>query len=244
MKQTLLTIAENRPLTASVYRMALAAADLEEQRPGQFINLRLAGRFLRRPISVYDWEPGKVTIIYKAVGHGTEQLSRMKAGETLDALTGLGNGYDLSKAGERPLLLGGGVGVPPLYLLAKRLRAEGKAVTAVLGFNTKEEVFAEEEFRALGCEVTVTTADGSYGVKGFVTDALPEEYSFFYTCGPEPMLKAVYKATKRPGQFSFEERMGCGFGACMGCTCRTITGWKRICREGPVLDKEEILWAD
>ena len=244
MKQTILTIAENRPLTASVYRMALAAADLEEQRPGQFINLRLAGRFLRRPISVYDWEPGKVTIIYKAVGHGTEQLSRMKAGETLDALTGLGNGYDLSKAGERPLLLGGGVGVPPLYLLAKRLRAEGKAVTAVLGFNTKEEVFAEEEFRALGCEVTVTTADGSYGVKGFVTDALTEEYSFFYTCGPEPMLKAVYKATKTPGQFSFEERMGCGFGACMGCTCRTITGWKRICREGPVLDKEEILWAD
>ena len=244
MKQTILTIAENRPLTANVYRMALAAADLEEQRPGQFINLRLAGRFLRRPISVYDWEPGKVTIIYKAVGHGTEQLSRMKAGETLDALTGLGNGYDLSKAGERPLLLGGGVGVPPLYLLAKRLRAEGKAVTAVLGFNTKEEVFAEEEFRALGCEVTVTTADGSYGVKGFVTDALSEEYSFFYTCGPEPMLKAVYKATKTPGQFSFEERMGCGFGACMGCTCRTITGWKRICREGPVLDKEEILWAD
>ncbi len=244
MKQTILTIAENRPLTANVYRMALAAADLEEQRPGQFINLRLAGRFLRRPISVYDWEPGKVTIIYKAVGHGTEQLSRMKAGETLDALTGLGNGYDLSKAGERPLLLGGGVGVPPLYLLAKRLRAEGKAVTAVLGFNTKEEVFAEEEFTALGCEVTVTTADGSYGVKGFVTDALSEEYSFFYTCGPEPMLKAVYKATKTPGQFSFEERMGCGFGACMGCTCRTITGWKRICREGPVLDKEEILWAD
>ena len=185
-----------------------------------------------------------MTIIYKAVGHGTEQLSRMKAGETLDALTGLGNGYDLSKAGERPLLLGGGVGVPPLYLLAKRLRAEGKAVTAVLGFNTKEEVFAEEEFTALGCEVTVTTADGSYGVKGFVTDALSEEYSFFYTCGPEPMLKAVYKATKTPGQFSFEERMGCGFGACMGCTCRTITGWKRICREGPVLDKEEILWAD
>ena len=244
MKQTILTIAENRPLTASVYRMALAAADLEEQRPGQFINLRLAGRFLRRPISAYDWEPGKVTIIYKAVGHGTEQLSRMKAGETLDALTGLGNGYDLSKAGERPLLLGGGVGVPPLYLLAKRLRAEGKAVTAVLGFNTKEEVFAEEEFRALGCEVTVTTADGSYSVKGFVTDALSEEYSFFYTCGPEPMLKAVYKATKTPGQFSFEERMGCGFGACMGCTCRTITGWKRICREGPVLDKEEILWED
>ena len=241
MKQTILTIAENRPLTASVYRMALAAADLEEQRPGQFINLRLSGRFLRRPISVYDWEPGKVTIIYKAVGHGTEQLSNIKAGETLDALTGLGNGYDLSKAGERPLLLGGGVGVPPLYLLAKRLRAEGKAVTAVLGFNTKGEVFAEEEFRALGCEVTVTTADGSYGVKGFVTDALSEEYSFFYTCGPEPMLKAVYRKTAG-GQFSFEARMGCGFGACMGCTCRTKYGNKRICKDGPVLMREEVIW--
>ena len=171
-------------------------------------------------------------------------MKHLEPGAQLDVLTGLGNGYDLSKAGDRPLLLGGGVGVPPLYLLAKKLRAEGKAVTAVLGFNTAAEVFAEEEFRALGCSVTVTTADGSYGVKGFVTDALPQEYSYFYTCGPEPMLRAVYRAVKTSGQFSFEERMGCGFGACMGCSCKTITGYKRICREGPVLEKEEIMWAE
>ena len=171
-------------------------------------------------------------------------MAAMKHGETLDVLTGLGNGYDLSKAGDRPLLLGGGVGVPPLYLLAKQLTAAGKKVHAVLGFNTADEVFGEEEFRALGCRVTVTTADGSYGVKGFVTDTLPGSYSYFYTCGPEPMLRAVYRATKKSGQFSFEERMGCGFGACMGCSCRTITGNKRICREGPVLEKEEILWDD
>ena len=171
-------------------------------------------------------------------------MKDLEPGAQLDVLTGLGNGYDLSKAGDRPLLLGGGVGVPPLYLLAKKLRAEGKTVTAVLGFNTAAEVFAEEEFRALGCSVTVTTADGSYGVKGFVTDALPQEYSYFYTCGPEPMLRAVYRAVKTSGQFSFEERMGCGFGACMGCSCKTITGYKRICREGPVLEKEEIMWAE
>ena len=244
MKQTILTIEENRPLAAAVYRMSLSGTGLEEQRPGQFVNIRLAGRYLRRPISVYDWEPGRVTVIYKTVGAGTEQLSRMEPGQTLDVLTGLGNGYDLTKAGDRPLLLGGGVGVPPLYLLARRLTEQGKAVTAVLGFNTRAEVFGEEEFRALGCRVTVTTADGSCGTKGFVTDALPQDYSYFYTCGPEPMLKAVYRAAKTSGQFSFEERMGCGFGACMGCSCKTVTGYKRICREGPVLEKEEILWAE
>ena len=244
MEQTILTIEKNEPVTASVYRMALRGENLDEQRPGQFLNIRLAGRFLRRPISVCDWEENRVTILYKVVGGGTEQLSRMRGGETLDVLTGLGNGYDLTKAGDSPLLLGGGVGVPPLYLLAKRLRAEGREVTAVLGFNTREEVFGEEAFRALGCRVTVTTADGSYGMRGFVTDALPEAYSYFYTCGPEPMLKAVWRAAKTSGQFSFEERMGCGFGACMGCSCKTITGSKRICREGPVLEKEEILWAD
>ena len=244
MKQTILTIEDNRPLAAAVYRMSLSGTGLEEQRPGQFVNIRLAGRYLRRPISVYDWEPGRVTVIYKTVGAGTEQLSRMEPGQKLDVLTGLGNGYDLTKAGDRPLLLGGGVGVPPLYLLARRLTEQGKAVTAVLGFNTRAEVFGEEEFRALGCRVTVTTADGSCGTKGFVTDALPQDYSYFYTCGPEPMLKAVYRAAKTSGQFSFEERMGCGFGACMGCSCKTVTGYKRICREGPVLEKEEILWAE
>ena len=244
MKQEILTITENCPVTESVWRMRLGAPGLEEQKPGGFVNIRLDGLYLRRPISVFDSEPGRLTILYKVVGRGTEQMKDLEPGVQLDVLTGLGNGYDLSKAGDRPLLLGGGVGVPPLYLLAKKLRAEGKAVTAVLGFNTAAEVFAEEEFRALGCSVTVTTADGSYGVKGFVTDALPQEYSYFYTCGPEPMLRAVYRAVKTSGQFSFEERMGCGFGACMGCSCKTITGYKRICREGPVLEKEEIMWAE
>ena len=244
MKQEILTIRENVPVTGSVYRMRLEGAELEAQKPGGFVNIRLDGLFLRRPISVFDSAPGSLTILYKVVGKGTEQMSGLKAGETLDVLTGLGNGYDLAKAGDHPLLLGGGVGVPPLYLLAKQLIAAGKKVSAVLGFNTVAEVFGEAEFRALGCDVTVTTADGSYGVKGFVTDALPAEYSYFYTCGPEPMLKAVYRAAKTSGQFSFEERMGCGFGACMGCSCKTITGYKRICREGPVLEKEEILWAN
>ena len=244
MKQEILTITENSPVTESVWRMQLGAPGLDKQKPGGFVNIRLDGLYLRRPISVFDSEPGRLTILYKVVGRGTEQMKDLEPGVQLDVLTGLGNGYDLSKAGDRPLLLGGGVGVPPLYLLAKKLRAEGKTVTAVLGFNTAAEVFAEEEFRALGCSVTVTTADGSYGVKGFVTDALPQEYSYFYTCGPEPMLRAVYRAVKTSGQFSFEERMGCGFGACMGCSCKTITGYKRICREGPVLEKEEIMWAE
>ena len=242
MKQSIFTITGNTALTANVFRMLLEGDTDAITAPGQFINIKLDGRFLRRPISVCDCENGSVTIIYKVVGGGTEQMSRMCAGDTLDVLTGLGNGYDLTKAGDRPLLLGGGVGVPPMYLLAKKLRAAGKSVSVVLGFNKKDEVFYEDEFRALGCDVTVTTADGSYGTKGFVTDALPEEYSYFYTCGPEPMLKAVYKATKTGGQFSFEERMGCGFGACMGCSCKTVTGYKRICKDGPVLGKEEILW--
>ena len=244
MEERILTIGENIPLTDSVYRMTLRGDELPEQRPGQFVNIRLEGLFLRRPVSVYDFRPGCLTIIYKTVGTGTRQMAALPAGTTLNVLTGLGNGYDLSKAGERPLLLGGGVGVPPLYLLARKLREEGKPVTAVLGFNTRAEVFGEEAFRALGCKTIVTTADGSCGIKGFVTDALPDEYSYFYTCGPEPMLKAVYRKTVTSGQFSFEERMGCGFGACMGCSCKTITGYKRICREGPVLEKEEILWED
>ena len=244
MNQIGMTLTENRPLAEGIRRLTLSGEGLEEQRPGQFLNIRLNGLFLRRPISVCDWEPGQVTVIYRVVGRGTEQLAAMRPGETLDVLTGLGNGYDLAPAGASPLLIGGGVGVPPLYLLARRLREQGREVTAVLGFRTAKEVFAAEDFRTLGCRVTVTTEDGSEGVRGFVTGALPENYSYFYTCGPEPMLRAVFRATKTSGQFSFEERMGCGFGACMGCTCRTVTGGKRICREGPVLRKEEILWDD
>ncbi len=244
MKDCILTVAENTPLTKEVYRMVLKGDVRDFTAPGQFLNLRLEGRFLRRPISVCDLGENSVTIIYKVVGQGTAQMAAMLPGKSLRALTGLGNGYDLACAGDRPLLIGGGVGVPPMYLLAKRLRALGKPVQAVLGFNRASEVFYEEEFRALGCEVTVATADGSYGVRGFVTDALPEIYSYYYCCGPEPMLRAVYRAAAGSGQLSFEKRMGCGFGACMGCSCKTITGYKRICREGPVLRKEEILWED
>ncbi len=242
MKQSVFTVIKNDPLTETVFRTVLCGDTAAITAPGQFVNIALDGQYLRRPISVCDLEDNRLTVIYKVVGRGTAQMAGMAPGEKLDLLTGLGNGYDLSKSGEKPLLLGGGVGVPPLYLLARKLIEQGKYVTAVLGFNTKSEVFCEEEFRALGADVTVTTADGSYGRKGFVTDALPAEYSYFYTCGPEPMLRAVYRATETDGQFSFEERMGCGFGACMGCSCKTVTGYKRICREGPVLEKGEILW--
>ena len=242
MKQGFLTIAENIPLTDSVYKMRLVGDVSAITAPGQFINIKLDGLFLRRPISVCDVSEDSVTILYKVVGTGTEQMSQMKEG-VLDVLTGLGNGYDTSLSGGKPLLLGGGVGVPPLYLLVKKLIAEGKSVTVILGFNTKDEIFYEEEFKALGAKVYVTTVDGSYGIRGFVTDAMKDlEYSYFYTCGPEPMLKAIFNASQTSGQLSFEERMGCGFGACMGCSCKTITGYKRICKEGPVLRKEEILW--
>ena len=244
MKNHLLKVTENVRIAENVWKMALESPELEEQKPGQFVNIKLDGLYLRRPISVCDSDPGCLTIVYKVIGKGTEQMAGLKPGRTLDVLTGLGNGYDLSKSGDRPLLLGGGVGVPPLILLARKLREAGKEVTAVLGFNRKAEIFGEMDFRNLGCSTAITTADGSRGVKGFVTDALPEDYSYFYTCGPEPMLKAVYRATKTSGQFSFEERMGCGFGACMCCSCTTITGSTRICREGPVLEKEEILWDD
>ena len=243
MKQSIFTILSNTALTDSVYKMVLEGDTSAITASGQFVNIQLTGKFLRRPISVCDYDEKTLTIVYKVVGKGTEQMSAMVPGGKLDILTGLGNGYDLTLAGDAPLLIGGGVGVPPMYNLAKKLTSRGKTVNVILGFNTQSEIFYEEEFKALGCQVTVTTVDGSYGVKGFVTNALPEYYSHFYTCGPEPMLKAVYKATVTSGQMSFEERMGCGFGACMGCSCKTLTGYKRICKEGPVMKKEEILWA-
>lgn len=244
MKQGLFEILENTPLTQSVYKMTLQGDTSAITAPGQFVNIQLDGLFLRRPISVCDVQGDQLTILYKVVGKGTMQMSKLSAGQ-LDILTGLGNGYDLSKAGDMPVLIGGGVGVPPMYLLCKELLKLGKAVTVILGFNTKNEIFYEREFRELGVNVIVTTVDGSYGMKGFVTDALKDlQYSYFYTCGPEPMLKAVYKNSVTSGQMSFEKRMGCGFGACMGCSCKTITGYKRICKEGPVMQKEEILWED
>ena len=244
MKQGLFKIIENKPLTDCVYKMVLQGDTSAITAPGQCVNIKLEGLFLRRPISVNDVNGDLLTIIYKVVGKGTAQMAAMTEGE-LDVLTGLGNGYDLTLSGDRPVLLGGGVGVPPMYMLAKQLIAQGKKVRVILGFNTAAELFYEEEFKALGAEVTVTTVDGSKGIKGFVTDALSTmDYSYFYTCGPEPMLKAVYKTAKTSGQMSFEKRMGCGFGACMGCSCKTITGYKRICKEGPVMKKEEILWED
>ena len=242
MKQSIFKILSNTPLTSTIYKMVLQGDTSAITAPGQFVNIQLSGRFLRRPISVCDYDGSTLTILYKVVGGGTAQMAAMEEGQTLDILTGLGNGYDLSVSGAHPVLLGGGVGVPPLYRLAKDLLAQGKTVSVVLGFNTASEVFYADEFRALGCDVTVTTVDGSYGTKGFVTDALPENYTYFYTCGPEPMLKAVYRAALTSGQMSFEERMGCGFGACMGCSCKTLTGYKRICKDGPVMRKEEIAW--
>ena len=244
MKQSIFTILSNTALTDNVYKMVLGGDTSAITASGQFVNIQLDGLFLRRPISVCDYDENTLTIIYKVVGKGTEAMSQMTGGQ-LDILTGLGNGYDLSVAGENPVLIGGGVGVPPMYNLAKQLLAEGKKVTVILGFNTKSEIFYEEKFKNLGCNVLVTTVDGSYGIKGFVTDALKEvRYTYFYTCGPEPMLKALYKATSTSGQMSFEERMGCGFGACMGCSCKTLTGYKRICKDGPVMRKEEILWEN
>lgn len=243
MKQVFLTVKENIALTDSVYKMVLTGDTSGVTNCGQFVNLKLDGLFLRRPISVCDCENGELTLVYKVVGKGTEQMSKMNGGEVIDVLTGLGNGYDTSVSGEAPLLIGGGVGVPPMYMLCKKLINEGKKPTVILGFNRADEIFYEKEFKALGAKVMVSTVDGSYGVCGFVTDAMADvDYSYFYTCGPEPMLKAVYRATNTGGQFSFEERMGCGFGACMGCSCKTVTGYKRICKEGPVLCKEEILW--
>ena len=245
MRESIFRIIDNAPLTQTVYKMKLQGVVSDITSSGQFVNIKLDGLYLRRPISVCDCEGDVLTLIYKVVGKGTEQMAKMTAGEELNILTGLGNGYDISLSGDKPLLLGGGVGVPPLYMLCKKLIAEGKKVSVVLGFNTKDEVFCEEDFKALGADVFVTTVDGSYGIKGFVTDAMKDiDYSYFYTCGPEPMLKAIFKASATSGQFSFEERMGCGFGACMGCSCKTVTGYKRICKDGPVLKKEEILWAD
>ncbi len=245
MKQSIFKITENTQLTSTVFKMVLKGDTSDITASGQFVNIKLDRLYLRRPISVCDSVDGILTLIYKVVGKGTEQMSKMSIGEELDILTGLGNGYNTALSGERPVLLGGGVGVPPLYMLCKKLIAEGKKVSVILGFNTKEEVFCEEDFKTLGADVFVATADGSYGIKGFVTDALKDiDYTYFYTCGPEPMLKALYNATSTSGQFSFEERMGCGFGACMGCSCKTVAGYKRICKDGPVLEKEEILWAD
>ena len=245
MKQGIFRITSNEKIARDIFKMTLAGDPSAITAPGQFVNIKLDGFFLRRPISVCDCVGENLTLIYKTVGRGTEQMSRMAAGDELDLLTGLGNGYNTKISGGSPLLVGGGVGVPPMYMLCKKLISEGKNVTVVLGFNSKDDVFYENEFRALGADVHIATADGTYGTKGFVTDVIKNlQYTFFYTCGPEPMFRAMHKIMKTPGQYSFEERMGCGFGACMGCSCKTLTGNKRICKEGPVMESEEIIWAD
>lgn len=244
-KKGLYKILRNEPLTASVWRMTLAGDTQWITAPGQFVDIALDGHYLRRPISVCDFDGETITLVYKVVGEGTAQMSRMIPGALLDLLTGLGNGFSVVDAAQRPLLVGGGVGVPPLYNLAKTLLAAGRRVQVVLGFNTAQEVFYVDEFRALGCTTVVATADGSAGVRGFVTDAIAAEcpdFDYFYACGPLPMLRALCERVAQDGQLSFEERMGCGFGGCMGCTCQTKNGPKRICREGPVLTKDEIVW--
>lgn len=245
MKQSIFKITSNEKIARDIFKMTLAGDTSAITAPGQFVNIKLDGFFLRRPISVCDCVGENLTLIYKTVGNGTERISRMAAGDELDLLTGLGNGYNTKISGGSPLLVGGGVGVPPMYMLCRELISEGKNVTVVLGFNSKDDVFYENEFRALGADVHIATADGTYGIKGFVTDVIKDlQYTFFYTCGPEPMFRAMHKIMKTPGQYSFEERMGCGFGACMGCSCKTLTGNKRICKEGPVMESEEIIWAD
>jgi dihydroorotate dehydrogenase electron transfer subunit len=244
MQQTGLTIQSNRQLAPHIWEMILSGDTGAVTAPGQFIDVKLDGFTLRRPISICDWDAGHITLIYKELGKGTAAMTQLLPGKTLNVLTGLGNGYDLSKSGAAPLLVGGGVGIPPLYGLAKRLVQNGKSVQAVLGFNSGDEIFYAEQFKALGVRTVLTTADGSVGVRGFVTDGMATagEYSYLYTCGPEAMLRAVYQACRTSGQFSFEERMGCGFGVCMGCSCQTKYGSKRICKDGPVLEKEEIVW--
>ena len=244
MIQSLFTVTENVCLAKNIWRMRLQGDTSAITAPGQFVNLKLDGFFLRRPISVNDVEGDILTLIYKPLGEGTRMMTGFQPGKVLDILTGLGNGFDPALSGEKPVLVGGGVGIPPLINLSKLLIAKGAKPTVVLGFNTNEDVFLEDDFRAVGAEVISLTADGSYGHKGLVTDGVPmtEDYTFLYTCGPEAMLKAVYNVCKTSGQFSFEERMGCGFGACMGCSCKTKYGNKRICKDGPVLEKEEIVW--
>ena len=243
MKQGIFKIEKNEKIARDIFLMVLSGDTSDITASGQFVNILLDGFYLRRPISVCDYDAETLTLIYKAVGKGTEKMSTLEKGESLDILTGLGNGYDLEKSGDKPLLVGGGVGVPPMFNLCRKLIAQGKKVSVILGFNGKDDVFYEDEFKALGAEVYVTTVDGSYGTKGFVTDAMNDlEYTYVYSCGPEPMLKALYNKSETSGQFSFEERMGCGFGACMGCSCKTKYGNKRICKDGPVLEKEEIIW--
>ena len=243
MNQSIFEILTNTALTSSVYKMILHGDTSGITGPGQFVELALPGKFLRRPISVSDWREDSLTLIYKVVGQGTEQMASLPVGTKLDVLTGLGNGYDLAPSGENPVLVGGGVGVPPLYALCKALLAQGKRPSVILGFNRESEIFLKAEFEALGVPTHIATADGSVGTKGFVTDVLKTlPYSYFYSCGPMPMFRAMEAVVTTSGQYSLEERMGCGFGACMGCSIQTRSGARRVCKDGPVFVREEVFY--
>lgn len=245
MKQSIFTLERARQLTGDVWELTLAGDTSAVTAPGQFINIQLPGKFLRRPISVCDWRSGSLTLLVKEAGAGTRELVRLPEGTKLDLLTGLGNGFGLSNPPENAVLAGGGIGAAPLYGLARRMLARGQRPIAVLGFRSKSDAFYTEEFTALGLEVHTATEDGTLGTKGFVTDvlkALPEG-QYVLACGPTPMLRAVHALPRiTGGQFSFEARMACGFGACVGCTIETKAGLRRVCRDGPVFRKEDILW--
>lgn len=243
MKQVFLTTESNVKIAKNVYEMRLKGDLSGIAAAGQFVNLKVDDCYLRRPISVCDKDGDTLTLVYKVVGKGTKILSEYQKGKIIDALTGLGNGFDVYASGKQPLLVGGGVGVPPLYYLCRQLKDKGAKPIVVLGFNTVEEVFYRQKFVETGAEVYIATADGSVGAKGFVTDVAKNlDYDYFYACGPMPMFYALEKIVKTSGEYSFEERMGCGFGACMGCSCKTKYGAKRICKDGPVLKREEVIW--
>ena len=245
MKKSLFTVEHTRQLTADTYEMVLSGDTSAITAPGQFVEIELPGKFLRRPISICNWTDEALMLLVKVVGEGTKDLVRSVPGTELDVLSGLGNGFDISKAGEHPVLAGGGIGIAPLYGLAQRMLDAGMTPTVALGFRTAKDVYYLEEFAKLGCRLLVATEDGSAGTKGFVTDCIKAvpECDYVLTCGPLPMLKAVHSLPQlKDGQFSFEARMGCGFGACMGCTIPTKDGYKRVCKDGPILFKEEIVW--
>ena len=242
-KKAIYTLRSNERLTPAVWRMTLEGDTQWITAPGQFVNVELDGCYLRRPISVCDWDERTITLIYKVVGEGTALMAGLRPGARLDLLTGLGNGFDITRCGERPLLIGGGVGLPPMVGLCRCLMQAGKHPTVLAGFNTADEVFLREDVEKLGAPFVLATMDGSAGIKGLVTDALPEiDFTDICACGPLPMLKAIMNADGHPAQLSFEERMGCGFGACMGCTVKVKGGYKRICKDGPVLVREEVIW--
>lgn len=242
MKSEKFKILENKQIAKDVYKLVLEGNTSEITKPGQFVNIAISEFYLRRPISICDFEKNSLTLIYKVVGKGTYALSKKYTNHYLDILIPLGNGFDVEKTTMYPVLIGGGVGVPPLVNLAKQLIKKVDKVQVIIGFNKKEEIFGEDMFKNIGISPIVTTVDGSYGIKGLVSDALKDiKADYIYSCGPEPMLKAL-SSFDIDGQFSFEARMACGFGGCMACSCKTKYANKRICKEGPVLFKEEIIW--